>query len=63
MEFFGPYGWLFAVLGGAVLLGLGMAIGMYRSSRLTRGEAMRGEAATHATYEDAERERKAEKTD
>ncbi|MGV3650010.1 MAG: hypothetical protein ACO1OK_01175 [Devosia sp.] len=57
MEFIGPYFWLFAVLGGALILGLAIAFGMKRSAHATPREKAVTEAATRADYaeEDAER--------
>jgi hypothetical protein len=57
MEILGPYLWLFAVLGGAVLLGAAIAYGMRRTARRSAAEQARTEAATRRDYaeEDAER--------
>ncbi len=57
MEVLGPYWWLFATLGGAILLGLALAFGMKRNSERTSAEKARTEAATRREYaeEDAER--------
>lgn len=43
--------WLFAVAGGAILLGLGIAWGVMRSRQETRSEIERGEEATREIYD------------
>jgi hypothetical protein len=60
MEFLGPYGWLFAIAGGVVLLGLFLAFGMRRTAQLTPREAAARDAATHKAYAEAEAERQPE---
>lgn len=58
MGFMGPEAWLFAILGGAILLGIAIAYGMKRSSKLTRGEVAQQEAATKREYQVEEADRK-----
>jgi hypothetical protein len=57
MDFLGPYGWLFAVLGGAIILGLAIAWGMKRTGDRTAREVQVNEAGAREEYarEDAER--------
>ncbi|GHA31615.1 hypothetical protein GCM10007989_29600 [Devosia pacifica] len=57
MEFLGPYGWLIATLGGAIILGLAIAWGMRRSSQRTPQEKARTEAGVHEEYRKEDQER------
>jgi hypothetical protein len=58
MEFFGPYGWLFATLGGAILLGIAIAYGMVHARRRNIRDRAVADAATREEYAEEERERK-----
>jgi len=62
MEFLGPYGWLFAIVGGVVLLGLFLAFGMRRTAQLTPTESAVRDAGTRQAYREAEAEREPEET-
>lgn len=44
------YFWLFAVLGGAIILGIALAVGAYRSSRATRRQQDAGEKGAREMY-------------
>lgn len=58
MEFFGPYGWLFATLGGAILLGIAIAYGMVHARRRSARDRAIADAATHEEYAEEEEERR-----
>ncbi len=42
--------WLFAVLGGAVILGIVIAYGSFRASKATKRQQEAGEHAAHEIY-------------
>jgi len=46
-----PAFWLFATAGGALLLGIGIAVGLWMSSHTTRRQREQGEAGAHEIYE------------
>ena len=45
-----PYPWLFAVLGGAIILGFVIAYGAYKSSRAKSRQKRAAQRATHDLY-------------
>lgn len=45
-----PYPWLFAVLGGAIILGIVIAYGAFKSSKATPRQKAAGEQATRDLY-------------
>ncbi|SDG38753.1 hypothetical protein [Pelagibacterium luteolum] len=45
-----PYPWLFAVLGGAVILGIVLAYGAFKSSRATRRQQEAAERGAEEIY-------------
>lgn len=58
MEFLGPYGWLFATLGGAILLGIVIAYGMVHARRRSIRDRSVADTATREEYAEEERERR-----
>lgn len=51
-----PYPWLFAVLGGAIILGLFLAYGAYKSSTATRRQKQAAERGAQRIYEEEKSE-------
>lgn len=49
-----PYPWLFAVLGGVVILGIFLAYGAWKSSRATRRQKAAAERGAHEMYHEEE---------
>lgn len=45
-----PYPWLFAVLGGAVILGIVLAYGAWKSSQATKRQKAAAERGAHEMY-------------
>lgn len=52
-----PYPWLFAVLGGAIILGLVIAYGAIKSSQATRRQKEAAERGAHDLYESEDPDR------
>lgn len=45
-----PYPWLFAVLGGVIILGIAIAYGAYKSSKATPRQKDAAERGAHELY-------------
>lgn len=51
-----PYPWLFAVVGGALILGIVLAYGAWKSSNATRRQKAAAERGAHDLYQEDDKD-------